>query len=301
MSLSFDLNDANHIDALINMKESIDDSDKHFTDVLQTIINCDFSSENDAFNLKHKLNEGNGGYLGICSRRYGGEKVTMIPCIDTYVGENQKPAKHTCSSAPRPIINAVNKYNDYSKVSEHDLPRATYKNMRGRCQETYPTKLFKILARSDFDGFSSIISWLPHGRAFKIHNVMRFEQEIMGKYFFQSKFSSFKRQLYVYGFQQIGEGFADSGAYFHELFLRNRPDFCKHIVRCVTASTSASNHLLPSMIKTVPNFYKLPPLEEVVDSSSNESMLNSNSESSNLKSHALFEPKIVRYQISFGL
>ena len=129
---------------------------------------------------------------------------------------------------------------------------ANYEIMRGSCQETFPSKLFKILMSSEAHGYSSIISWLPHGRAFKIHNENRFEKEIMAKYFKNKKIDSFKRQLYLYGFQKVGKKFTDSGAYFHELLIIGRFDLCEQIIKCVKPSSA------PAMMTGTQNACNLP-------------------------------------------
>jgi len=94
-------------------------------------------------------------------------------------------------------------------------------------KETFPIQLFEILEKSDAFGYSSIVSWLPHGRAFKIYNEELFFKNIIRKHFRQTEFKSFKHQLYVYGFKKIGKRFTDSGAYYHDSFIRGRLDLCR--------------------------------------------------------------------------
>ena len=43
---------------------------------------------------------------------------------------------------------------------------------------TFPNKLHQLLERSVADGYSSIISWVDHGRAFKIYNQNLFMKKI---------------------------------------------------------------------------------------------------------------------------
>ena len=45
------------------------------------------------------------------------------------------------------------------------------------------------------------------------------------------KFESFNRQLYLHGFKKIGKRSTDSGAYYHENFIRGELDSCRRIIR----------------------------------------------------------------------
>ena len=74
----------------------------------------------------------------------------------------------------------------------------------------------------------AIIGWLPHGRAFKIRNTKAFIEKMMQQHFKHTKLTSFQRQLNLYGYKRITRG-ADSGAYYHELFLRDRPKLCERM------------------------------------------------------------------------
>jgi hypothetical protein len=49
-------------------------------------------------------------------------------------------------------------------------------------KESFPAKLHTMLSSVERSGHSSVVHWLPHGRAFKIYDAERFESE--------SKFSS---------------------------------------------------------------------------------------------------------------
>jgi len=212
----------------------------------------EFPSNEDTYNSDHSRL--------IKSKEKYQEKRTRLKKIKGIVNNETIPLnKNTVMRNNQCIrtssFSTINKYRDLANVPADFFPKTNYKNMRGRCQETFPSKLFKILQNSDIGGYSSIISWLPHGRAFKIHNCKLFEQKIMRKYFHMTKIDSFKRQLYMYGFQKIGKRFTDPGAYFNELFLSSRLDLCEHIVRCADPSSSTR-----PMILLVPNFYKLPPL-----------------------------------------
>ena len=97
-------------------------------------------------------------------------------------------------------------------------------------QVSFPLKLQRLLDKMEAEGNTTIISWLPHGRAFLVHNVDQFVLDIMTQYFNQTKYSSFQRQLHMYNFQRITFG-RDKGAYHHPNFQRGRPNLCLSMVR----------------------------------------------------------------------
>ena len=75
-----------------------------------------------------------------------------------------------------------------------------------------------------------MISFVANGRAFAIHKPDTFFKEIVPLYFRQSRLSSFKRQLNLYGFELINTG-PSRGGYFHELFVKDRPELCRRMRR----------------------------------------------------------------------
>ena len=119
---------------------------------------------------------------------------------------------------------------------------------KGKYKEVFPQKLFKLLKQSESSGYSHVISWLPHGRAFRIHDENLFEQHyLLNK---ESKLESFKRQLYVYGFRKIKKGNTDSGSYFHDQFIRGQEDLCHRLMPWKKAESR--------FIREVPNFEAVP-------------------------------------------
>lgn len=106
----------------------------------------------------------------------------------------------------------------------------------------FPFKLHSILESSGKSGQESIISWLPSGKAFKIHKPKEFADAIMPQYFNQTKYRSFQRQLYIYGFDRVKDKSSDDyGAYFHELFIRGASDLCLDMQRKKIKGTGLSN------------------------------------------------------------
>lgn len=79
-----------------------------------------------------------------------------------------------------------------------------------------------MIQESEQNGLDDIVSWTPCGTAFEVHNIAAFEKEIIPNYFRHTRFSSFRRQLNMYGFKRVVvenglAGFANSD------FHRDRP------------------------------------------------------------------------------
>jgi hypothetical protein len=51
-----------------------------------------------------------------------------------------------------------------------------------------------MLTAAHKDGRDDIVSWLPDGEAFKVHNVVDFVSDILPSFFKQTKYKSFQRQ-----------------------------------------------------------------------------------------------------------
>jgi hypothetical protein len=80
-------------------------------------------------------------------------------------------------------------------------------------RSSFPKTLYDILSRDDI---ADIISWCPHGRAWRVHNPKALEYRVLGQHFRHSKFLSFARQVNGWGFRRITQG-KDRQAYYHEV------------------------------------------------------------------------------------
>jgi hypothetical protein len=70
----------------------------------------------------------------------------------------------------------------------------------------FPYRLHKMLSDVDSRGDSSIVSWMPDGLHFKVHDPQRFVETIIPSAFKQKSLKSFQRQLHLYGFQRVQDG-----------------------------------------------------------------------------------------------
>lgn len=112
--------------------------------------------------------------------------------------------------------------------------------------DTFPSKLYEILSNPEY---SQIISWLPHGKTWKVHNNMDFEKQIMPKYFTMTAWSSFARQVNGWGFCRILIAGMDRGSYHNQLFSRDRPDLVKFMrrrTRSTAIQEATTSMVLPS-------------------------------------------------------
>lgn len=76
--------------------------------------------------------------------------------------------------------------------------------------------------------YNAIISWLPTGDGFIIHDKKRFSEEVMPVFFKQSQYSSFVRRMSRWKFALVREGHKKA-KFFHPLFVRG----AKHNAGCI--------------------------------------------------------------------
>lgn len=128
-----------------------------------------------------------------------------------------------------------------SPVASLAYPRT---GKRGVPQQ-FPRRLYEMLqseaelARTDAN-HKDIITWSESGKAFRILNVALFSSEVLPKYFRTSKFSSFQRNLNLYGFSKVRRG-PDTDMYAHASFVRGQAETLSLLRKC--NSTAARKKL----------------------------------------------------------
>ena len=105
----------------------------------------------------------------------------------------------------------------------------------------FPMILHGIIEMCEANNFEDIISWQPHGLAFKIRKPKKFREIILPIFFKHQRLKSFMRQLYYYSFQRITNG-EDLGCYHHKKFVRQEKSWARGIIR----STRKGNDKTPS-------------------------------------------------------
>jgi HSF-type DNA-binding len=111
-------------------------------------------------------------------------------------------------------------------------------------------KLHAMLSDAAKEGTEDIVSWQPHGMAFRVHNTKEFTETIMQRYFHQTHYKSFQRQLHIYGFLRICSGL-DKGSYHHPMFVKGKEMASLRMSRCKVKGP------LAKMEVEEPDFYHL--------------------------------------------
>ncbi|KAJ1680253.1 hypothetical protein EV182_000388 [Spiromyces aspiralis] len=114
--------------------------------------------------------------------------------------------------------------------------RSSVSNCSRSGGNTFVTKLHEMLSDSQYHQY---ISWNPTGTSFIVCKVMEFSQEVLPKHFKHNNFSSFVRQLNMYGFHKVnksprGQRNAAENQiweFMHPKFIRDRPDLLDKIRR----------------------------------------------------------------------
>lgn len=164
--------------------------------------------------------------------------------------------------AQKPGKTATNKDRHFVQHNYHDLLNEPDSDCyQGLADDSFPMKLHRILDQAEKEGYVHIISWQPHGRAFAIRDAALFSRIIMPKYFPTSKkFSSIQRQFNIYGFEKLTRVGPDKGSYYHEAFLRGRPELTSS--RMVRRRIKGTGHKACSNPDEEPDFYTLPFVSE---------------------------------------
>jgi heat shock transcription factor len=77
---------------------------------------------------------------------------------------------------------------------------------------------------------AEVIGWTSSGDSFNIRQVGRFTEEVLPRYFKHRNFSSFIRQLNMYGFRKTRHPDGDN-VYMHDHFQRGHKHLLRHITR----------------------------------------------------------------------
>lgn len=93
----------------------------------------------------------------------------------------------------------------------------------------FPWKLYEMLETVD----PRIMSWNASGDGFNIFDVETLTKYVLVKYFRHQKYTSFQRNLNLYGFHKIVNG---SESYTHPTFQRSAPYLISNVIRKTSES-----------------------------------------------------------------
>ena len=160
-----------------------------------------------------------------------------MSCDAEHRNQNKKKTNHTHTRSHHKKRNKtlqksrLQKGRQSSTLTEYEtLAMNTSDEQRLATSEQFPWKLHRLLDDAEKHGFESIVSWLPEGDAFKVHNRMRFASQIMPSYFSSTIYKSFQRNLTLWGFETVPSGKA-KGDCSHPCFRRGSPDLCYNMNR----------------------------------------------------------------------
>jgi hypothetical protein len=165
----------------------------------------------------------------------------------------QKPGKTAKQNDRHFVKHDYHDHVDDKEEAADPVEKEGQRRRRGGVAVSFPLKLHAILDQVEMDGLAHVVAWQHHGRSFVIHKPKEFTDHIMPHYFRQTKLTSFQRQLNLYGFARLTRG-NDSGAYYHELFLRGKTFLCKTMVRTKVKGTKFKAASSPD---EEPDFYSM--------------------------------------------
>ncbi|CAJ1959791.1 unnamed protein product [Cylindrotheca closterium] len=108
---------------------------------------------------------------------------------------------------------------------------------------SFPQRVYNVLKLCEENDQEHIASWMNDGTAFRVHDVVEFERELLPKYFNTQKYASFTRTLCAYGFDCVRTG-RQTGIYSHPKFNRNDPaasSMIKRVKKTNNAKAKLSN------------------------------------------------------------
>lgn len=105
---------------------------------------------------------------------------------------------------------------------------------------TFPEKLMNLMKMAqEEDPETFCVAWLPDGKSFVIRHPDEFTRKVLPKYFKATKFSSFTRKLYRWGFRQVNRGIGpdDPIIFGNEYFQRDNLELMVQMRSITAAST----------------------------------------------------------------
>lgn len=89
----------------------------------------------------------------------------------------------------------------------------------------------KVLQILNEPSWTHLVHWRPDGQSFVVINPEEFSKNILPRYFKHSKFSSFIRQLHLYGFRKSSNIHSMAVEFTNPNFIRGREDLLVNVKR----------------------------------------------------------------------
>ncbi|KAL9189898.1 hypothetical protein ACHAXT_009573 [Thalassiosira profunda] len=166
-----------------------------------------------------------------------GAGAAAVPALPGFGHITTAPPGHTQKHPKKKVASHMidHTYRDYSnvQVSEDEYEDEGDELTRGGGKQrhvNFPAKLHAIVSNPNYQ---HIICWQPHGRSWKIVDKHLLATVICPKHFAHSKFESFNRNVNGWGFKRLLNPGPDCKSYYHECFLRGRPQLTKLMQRLV--------------------------------------------------------------------
>eukprot|EP00980_Cylindrotheca_fusiformis_P024648 scaffold12194_cov129-Cylindrotheca_fusiformis.AAC.12 len=148
----------------------------------------------------------------------------------TGVSQNVKPTENNSESDSKRTDSSGSRKSKRF-IPDHKKPDAAL---------TFPEKLMNLMNDANkHDPKTYCIAWLPDGKTFIIRDPDEFTRKVLLNYFKATKFSSFTRKLYRWGFRQVNRGIGpdDPIIFGNEFFQRDNEELMKNM-RSVTAASA---------------------------------------------------------------
>lgn len=136
-------------------------------------------------------------------------------------------------------------YRDFSRYVEDGGELIKHK----KSGNNFPARLHQILSEPLY---ANIITWMPHGRAWRLLDKDRLISEVIPSFYVCKKYESFTRQLNGWGFKRLHQHGPDFGCYYHECFLRDIP-----AITCLIRRLAPNRGKATPFAEGEPNFYKI--------------------------------------------
>lgn len=179
------------------------------------------------------------------SREESSSEDVKIPALPPPSSSNDAAVSEAAASRPYVYRDFAQDDTDYGGEAEISVADG-----RGLTNQKLPAKLNAMLSDPDL---VTCITWMPHGRSWKILNRDVFSRYALPKYFGHTNHASFIRIVNAWGFRRVVTTGPDRDTYYHELFLRGKHNLHVKMKRLPTT------HRKTPMDKneSSPNFYEM--------------------------------------------